>query len=496
MIENMEKYKRECREFLSDFALNALRSYGRMIGVNNPTKDKKKNVLIDEIVAVLSGEVMPTLPSRLGAPVKNDFVDPKLPEGLEQIRIANLKGGSQEEIVARMRALQKNPYVLSVADPNADELKRRGLNEIFNGQLETVNGISMLLPLDCSDADVKIVVSVEMIRAYDLREGDVISCLAERRQNLLVAVKILKINGFSADNYHRAKFDECRVRYPYQRVKFCEKEETASLVAKLLQWLVVVGKGQRGLVVAPPKTGKTTLLTDIALCAKQADENTCVISLLVDQAPEAIRLYRELVGSENLLFTTYEDTPEYQMFVAEFALKRAKRYAESGKDVLLVVDSFNALSRAFNDTDESVGGKTLPGGLESKTLQYLKRYFGTARCFERGGSLTMIGTLSVDTGNPADDYLRAELSAVSNLEIVLSEELAKKRIYPAIDLLDTRGKRTADSTGMYEGVTNEIIRGEYLEKFTVKDLYKIVMDAVSFSDMETQIFKQLKAKKK
>ena len=149
MIENMEKYKRECREFLSGFALNALRSYGRMIGVNNPTKDKKKNVLIDEIVAVLSGEVMPTMPSRLGAPVKNDFVDPKLPEGLEEIRMANLKGGSHEDIVARMRALKKDPFVLSVADPNAEELKRRGLNEIYNGQLETVNGISMLLPLDC-----------------------------------------------------------------------------------------------------------------------------------------------------------------------------------------------------------------------------------------------------------------------------------------------------------------------------------------------------------
>jgi transcription termination factor Rho len=154
------------------------------------------------------------------------------------------------------------------------------------------------------------------------------------------------------------------------------------------------------------------------------------------------------------------------------------------------------LSRAFNETDESLGGKTLAGGLESKTIQYLKRYFGTARCLEKGGSLTIIGALSIDTGNPADDLLRAELAPVSNLEIVLSEDLAKRRIFPAIDLFETRGKRTSNATGLHEGITNDMIRGEYLAEFTIEDLYKIIIDAESFQDMENQIFKQLKTKKK
>ena len=386
-------------------------------------------------------------------------------------------------------------YII-VSDSATDIIDDTTLNEIYDGQLETINGVSILLPLDCVDAEPKVVVPVELIRMYDLREGDVISCRAQRHQNVLLAVTLLTINGYDVDCFRRGKFDTAKVCYPYQRVKFCQKNTSNTIVAKVLEWLVVVGKGQRGLVVAPPKTGKTTLLTDMAISAKRANDNFVVISLLVDQAPEAISLYRELAGPENLLFTTYEDTPERQMFVAEFALKRAKRYAESGKDVLLLVDSLNALSRAFNETDESIGGKTLAGGLESKTIQYLKRYFGTARCLERSGSLTVIGALSIDTGNPADDLLRAELAPVSNLEIVLSEDLAKRRLYPAIDLFETRGKRTSTATGMHEGITNDLIRSDYLSVFAVEDLYRIVMDTETFQDMENQIFKQLKSKKK
>ena len=495
MIENMREYKYACKEFLSGFALNALRSYGRAIGVNNPTKDKKKNVLIDEIVAVLAGEVLPTMPSTRGAPVKNDFTDPKIFEGIKQIRRAHVKMGSLEDTLDRLHEAEKNPYILKVSDPNAEHLQDTALNEMYDGQLETINGVSVLFPLDCMDSDSKVVVPVELIRVYDLREGDVISCRAERHQNVLVAVTILNINGLDVEYFRRGNFDG-KVCYPYQRVKFCQKNVANTMVAKLLEWLVVVGKGQRGLIVAPPKTGKTTLLTDMAINAKRANDNFVVMSLLIDQAPEAIGLYRELANPENLLYSTYEDSPERQMFVAEFALKRAKCYAESGKDVLLLVDSLNALARAFNETDESLGGKTLAGGMESKTVQYLKRYFGTARCLERGGSLTIIGALSVDTGNPADDLLRAELSPVSNLEIVLSEDLAKRRIYPAIDLLETRGKRTSAASGMREGITNDLIRSDYLSAFSVEDLYRVIMDSENFLEMEEKLFKQLKHKKK
>ena len=496
MIENVKEYKYACKEFLSSFALNALRSYARSIGVCNPTKDKKKNVLIEEIVAVLAGEVLPQMPSTRGAPVKNDFVDPKLIEGMKEIRKAHVEKGGLEDTLIRLREVKEHPYLLRVAEPSKKELENTEVNTIYNGQLETVNGIAVLLPLDCVDSYEKLVVPMELIHIYDLQEGDVISCVAERRQNLLLVVNILQVNGQDIEYFQRGDFDSGKVCYPYQRIKFCEKASSNTMVAKVLEWLVVIGKGQRGLVVSPPKSGKTTLLMDMAISAKRANKNLSVISVLVDQAPEAISFYKAQVGGENVLFTTYEDSPERQMFIAEFALKRAKRYAETGRDVLLIIDSLNALSRAFNETDASIGGKTLAGGLESKTIQYLKRYFGTARCLEDGGSLTIIGALSVATGNPADDLLRAELAPVSNLEIVMSEDLAKRRIFPPIDLFETRGKRTSATSGLREGITNDLIRSDYLSAFSTEDLYRIIMDAENFQDMENKVFKQLKTKNK
>jgi transcription termination factor Rho len=422
-------------------------------------------------------------------------VNPKIVEGIEKIRKAHVRIGGFEDTMERFRQIEENPFVLRVSDSKIEGAGEKVLGVTFVGQLETMNGASFLLPLSATADLAKIVVGVELIRAHDLRAGDVITCSTEKRQNLLVATEIHTVNGATVGRFSRFNFDDAKICYPYQRMAFCENGKPNKMLAKLLEWLVVVAKGQRGLVVAPPKTGKTTLLMEMAIAAKRANANVVTISLLVDQPPEAVSLYRDLVGNENLLFTTYEDSPEKQMFVAEFALKRAKRYAEMGKDVLLLVDSFNTLCRAFNETDESLGGKTLACGLESKTVQYLKRYFGTARCFERGGSLTMLGTLSINTGNPTDDLLRAELAPVSNLEIILSEELARRRIYPAIDLFDTRGKRASMATGIAEVATNDLIRSDYLSAFTIEDLYQVLDESATFQELEKKIEKQLKNKK-
>ena len=165
MIENMREYKYACKEFLSGFALNALRSYGREIGVSNPTKDKKKNVLIDEIVAVLAGEVMPMMPSTRGAPVKNDFVDPKIQEGIKQIRKAHVKMGSWEDTMDRLREIEEHPFLFKVSDSASSSPKDSTLNEIYDGQLTTINGVAVLFPLDCIDYDCNVVIPVELVNA-------------------------------------------------------------------------------------------------------------------------------------------------------------------------------------------------------------------------------------------------------------------------------------------------------------------------------------------
>ena len=491
MIVNINEFKYACKEFLSGFPINALRSYGREIGVDKPTKDKKKNVLIEEIVLVLSGEVAPQPPSKLGAPVKNDFVDPKLKDGIARI-CAQYTIKQDTTFIDRMREIKENPYTFVVADPDAEKLSVLATTEIYEGQLETISGVSVLIPLDCMDDEAKVILTEEMVKAHNLRTGDVIRCYAERHQNAVVAIKVLSVNGIKNLPSERAQFELNQVIYPFEKINFMEEDSTNTLLAKILQWMVVVGKGQRGLLVAPPKSGKSRMLLDIANIVKRVDKSVVVLSLLTGQSPEEVTYYRNSVGYEGFVYSTYEDTPERQMFVAEFILKRAKRYAESGKHVLLLVDSLNALARAFNDTDASAGGKLLAGGLEGKTVQYLKRYFGTARCLVSNGSLTILGALSVDTGNPADDILKAELTAISNLEIVLSEDLARRRVYPAIDILKSMGKGTSHVSGFRDDIINEILRSDYLFHFDIESLHQLLVDSNTFEEVEEKAMASLR----
>lgn len=498
--KNANEFKSACREFLSMQGITALRPYGREVGVAEPTK-KNKGELIEDVVAILAGEIPSTPRSTRGAPVKDDFVDPKITEyiknlcALYPIERAE-KGNDLFDMEARLQNVKENERVLTVEDPRAKELEKNGVREIFKGQLETLNGVSMLLPLSCMDSANKIIVSVDMIRAYDLREGDVITCYAEKRNAVLVATTILTINELVADYFRRGSFDELSACYPREKINFSEGKRHATITEKCLEWLVPVGKGQRGLVIAPPKAGKSSLLLEAVRSAKTLNKGMKVFTLLVDQSPENIGQFRHFVGEENLVYTTYEDEPERQVFAADFLLRRAKRYAECGMDILLIVDSFTALAHAFNDTDASTGGKVLLGGMESKTVQYIKRYFGAARCFERGGSITILGSLSIDTGNPADELLKAELSAIGNLEIRLSGELARRRVYPAIDLLHTEGKRSGALLGVKGEAFDGVLRGEYLPAYGIEALLELISASQTAEELEEKIYKQVKNKKK
>ncbi len=495
--KNFTEFKYACKEFLGGLALNTLRAYGRKIGVDNPTKDKTKGVLIADIVAVLAGEIAPKPRSNRGAPVKNDFVDPKVEEYVQTLRVlygvpSPQESGDVFDFDARLKKVKETPFVLTVEDPNAKELEKDGIREIFKGQLETLNNVSMLLPLDCSDPAVKIIISVDLIRAHDLREGDVITCYCEKRQNALVATSILTVNDLVLGTFRRNKFDECMAVEPQKRMHFYSGKENGRVLPKFFEWILPFGRGQRGLVLAPPKSGTSTLLLEMAQVAIKENKQLKVLTLLVDQSPESIIQFRKFIKADNLLYTTYEDEPSRQVFVADFLLKRAKRYAENGKDVLLIVDSFNALSRAFNDTEQSVGGKVLAGGLESKTLQYLKRYLGAARCLDKGGSITILGALATDTGNPADDLLKSELSTVANLEIYLDEELAKRRIYPALDVSSCGGKYTDKLVGFRQSSFNVFIHSEYLPKYGAPKLFELLSDSPDFDRLEQQAYKQIK----
>ena len=492
--QNVNEFKYACREFLSKQGIAALRPYGREVGVAEPTK-KNKEELISAIVAVLAGEIAPIPRSKKGAPVKDDFVDPNIHEYMAYLckcypAVSELQCDDLD-IQSRLKELKEHPFILKVEDPNARALERKESREIFKGQLETLNGVSMLLPLNCMNSVEKIIISVELIRVYSLREGDVVTCHAEKRNNVLVAIEVLTINELIVDSFKRVDFESSEVHFPEKSIHFYS-EKYNSPTSKYLQWLIPMAKGQRGLVLAPPKAGKSSLLLESVSAALKLNKSMRVFTLLVDQSPENIGLFRKVTGGENFVYTTYEDEPDRQVFVAEFILKRAKRYAECGLDVLLVVDSFSALAHAYNETDASVGGKLLLGGLESKTVHYLKRFFGTARCLGNGGSVTILGALAVDTGNPMDEILKAELSSIGNLEVSLSDELAKRRIYPSIDLVHSQRNHSSIQLEERERAFDAFLRSSYLPAFGNAALLELLKQSSSFEELEEKVYQAIK----
>ena len=505
--KNISEFKYACKKYLDKrYGLNELRAYARSIGVESPTKRKSKEELLDEIVCVLAGEIPPVPQSKRGAPVVNAYFNPQIEIDVEELRMRYLYAGQPHkkeksrddefQFAARYAQAKKDFYYLSVNDPQKKPAKEFELKKIYKGQLETLNGVPILLPLNCVDSDKKVVVSIDLVRVYDLREGDVITCYAEKRQHYLIATSILTVNEYVVESYKRGKFEEFPVSYPKIRMNFYKDGTKGTITSKLFQWLIPIGKGQRGLVVSQNKTGKSTLLVELAREAIKENDGLCVLALLVDQSPENINQFKDIIKKDDLLFTTYEDEVDRQVFVAEFIMKRAKRFAEMGRDVLLLVDSFNALAHAFNNTDASVGGKTLAGGMESKTIQYVKRYFGMARCLENSGTITILGALSVDTGNPADDLLKSELSTISNLEIHLSSELAKRRVYPALDLMSTLGRESDIITNTGAEIFDSVLRNQFLPVHGLSGLYEIISTCSNYEDFETKIYKQVKDDKK
>ncbi|MBE7077627.1 MAG: hypothetical protein E7377_02845 [Clostridiales bacterium] len=489
------QFRYACKEYLYSLSIGDLRTYGREIGVSKPTTMKKED-LIETIVGILCGDSAPTIKSNRGAPIKDSFIDPKIPQKIENLRKMYQKSAVKfnddiSDYAARLQEMkEKGEFVLTVEDPQADEIRKNGVRQIYKGQLETLNGVSMLLPLNCMDSSTKIVISVEMIRAYDLREGDVVTCYAEKRNSIYVATTVLTVNDLVVDTFCRGHFEEFNVCFPHKRINLYEQEKYANMTNKYLHWLLPIGRGQRGLIVAPPKAGATSLLLEVCRAASKLNGTMRVLTLLVDQSPENVSLFRKYVQEENLLYTTYEDDPERQVFVAEYLLKRAKRYAECGNDVLVIVDSLNSLARAYNDTDASLGGKTLVGGMESKTIQYLKRFFGTARCFEKGGSVTILGAVTVNSGNPADDLIRAELSAIGNYEVCLNEQLARKRMYPAIELSSSKTSKSGLIVGTRGDNLDFILRNEYLPKYSQEALYELLFEAKTYEDFEENVIKK------
>ncbi|MFE5813682.1 transcription termination factor Rho [Streptomyces sp. NPDC056479] len=278
-----------------------------------------------------------------------------------------------------------------------------------------------LLP---TSADLQV--SPTLIRRYGLRKGDLVDGVRGDRRAL---TEVARVNGRTPDK-NRRTFGELTPLHPRERIRL--EHPASGATGRVADLIAPVGKGQRGLIVAPPKTGKTVLLQQIAAAVAGNHPECRLMVVLLDERPEEVTDMRRSVRGE-VYASTFDRAPKQHIALAELVIERAKRLVEAGEDVVILLDSLTRLCRAHNNAAAS-GGRTLSGGVDAAALQGPKRFFGAARLAEEGGSLTILATALVETGSRADDYFFEELKSTGNMELRLDRDLAHRRVFPAVDI--------------------------------------------------------------
>ncbi len=316
---------------------------------------------------------------------------------------------------------------------------------IFAGGILDImaDGFGFLRPINYLPSNEDIYVSPSQIRRFNMHTGDYVAGKvrppkdSERYYALLF---VEAINGDSPDRAaKRIDFRNLTPIHPIQR--FTLEREDREISTRLIDLISPIGKGQRGLIVSPPKAGKTTILQNIARSIEKNHPEAHLIILLIDERPEEVTEMERTVSNRcEVLASTFDEKPENHLKIAEMVNERAKRLVEHGRDVIILLDSITRLARASNLVVAS-SGRTLSGGLDPASLYWPKRFFGSARKIEEGGSLTILATALVNTGSRMDDIIYEEFKGTGNMELHLDRKLAERRIYPAIDILRSGTRR-------------------------------------------------------
>jgi transcription termination factor Rho len=337
------------------------------------------------------------------------------------------------------RQMSKDDLALAILERSAES---EGL-KLVQGYLEiSSDGYGFLQESLLQLSSRSVIVSAGLIKQFKLRAGDYILGKARRprdNERYGTLIRVEAVNG--VDPFHAAKrprFDDLVPTFPEKRITL----ETAQdeLSARVIDLLAPIGRGQRGLIVAPPKAGKTTLLKKIANSVVSNEDDIKVIVLLVDERPEEVTDFRESVSGVEVIASTFDEPPSNHIRVAEFVHERARRIVEEGGHVMILLDSITRLARANNLVTPATG-RTLSGGLDSNALHWPKRFLGAARNIRGGGSLSILATALVETGSRMDDVIFEEFKGTGNMELHLSRRLEERRIFPAIDILKSGTRR-------------------------------------------------------
>ena len=405
------------REQLQDKNLFELREIARENRVQSPTKLNKEE-LISQIVEASSQRVKGLKIRPVSRPSK--LVD--APRRNAQNDVPEKAAESINEIMA--------------VDDTCEE--REGILEIHP------DGYGFIRVRNCEHSEKDVYVSAIKIRKAGLRQGDMIKGIVKvAYDNKPAALLIINtVNGVPAEELRkRPRFDDLVPIYPDERLKLENARSKNDFAIREIDLIAPIGKGQRGMIVSPPKAGKTTLLKKIANSISENYPDVTLMVLLIDERPEEVTDMQRSIKGE-VVYSTFDEMPEHHTKAAELLLSRANRLVENGKDVVILMDSLTRLARAYNLTIPPTG-RTLSGGIDPGALHSPKSFFGSARNIENGGSLTIIATALVDTGSRMDDVIYEEFKGTGNMEIHLDRKLSEKRIFPAIDL-NRSGTRRED----------------------------------------------------
>ena len=367
--------------------------------------------------------------------IENRITEGK-PMGSRGVESRGIDNRNQEN----RRADAKNPEERSAPDlSNLDSgIQAEGILEVMP------DGYGFIRCANYLPGENDVYVSPSQIRRFGLKTGDILkgNTRIKTQQEKFSALLYLKtINGRSpAEASKRYNFEDMTPIFPNERLMM--EREGRGIAMRIVDMVSPIGKGQRGMIVSPPKAGKTTLLKDVAKSILQNDKNMHLIILLIDERPEEVTDIREAITGDNVevIYSTFDELPEHHKRVSEMVIERAKRLVEHNEDVTILLDSITRLARAYNLTIPP-SGRTLSGGLDPAALHMPKRFFGAARNMREGGSLTVLATALVDTGSKMDDVVYEEFKGTGNMELVLDRKLSERRVFPAIDIQKSGTRR-------------------------------------------------------
>ncbi len=537
-------------EELKKLGIFELRNAAREIGVKSPTTYNKSDLVI-EMQKVFNGEIAPAAKSKRGRPPKGyqaiNEVDKAetQKEPMEKkivIPIENSYKKTEEQSKPTRTYVANNNYSsssnyrrTSAANSNNNYNRKPNTNKTFNkfdknarkgnnmqfadqsreqfeldpniiyeereGVLEVLpDNYGFLRSNNCENSEKDSYIAAMKIRKFGLRPGDYVKGLvaATSDSQMPAIIDVKEVNGESPEQaFNRPKFDNLTPIFPDSRYRLEYADSAREYAIRSIDLIAPIGKGQRAMIVSPPKAGKTTLLKQIANSISINYPESELIVLLIGERPEEVTDMKRFIKGD-VIFSTFDEMPDHHTKAAEMVLNKAKRLVESGRDVVLLLDSLTRLARAYNMTITPTG-RSLSGGLDPGALHSPKRFFGAARNIENGGSLTIIATALVETGSRMDDVIFEEFKGTGNMEIHLDRKLSERRIFPAIDLAksSTRREDLLLSQKELEGmllVRRILSSGESSD--SIEQILKIMQKTRNNDELIEQLNMQLAAYKK